>query len=51
MKKSSEQEPQAPRSIPEEKPDEWWYKIYAFVVVFTAVVIALLGTFTWYFSG
>ncbi len=51
MKESSEQDRQQPQSVPEEKPNEWWYRVYALVAVFTAIVIAALGAFTWYFSS
>lgn len=33
-----------------DKPDEWWYKVYAAVVVTTIVVISALGMFTAYYS-
>ncbi len=33
-----------------ERPNYWWYKVYAVVVVVTALVIAGLGLFTSYFS-
>ena len=35
----------------EEYPDEWWYRVYAAVMIFTVVVIALLWGFSRYFSG
>lgn len=34
-----------------DKPDEWWYKVYAAVVVTTIVVIAGLGMFSAYYSN
>ena len=33
-----------------EKPDEWWYRIYAAVIIFTVFVITALYLFTKYFS-
>ena len=35
----------------DELPDEWWYKVYAAVLVTTIVVITLLWAFSRYFSG
>ena len=34
----------------EEKPRDWWRKVYVAVVITTVLVIASLGAFTWYFS-
>lgn len=34
----------------EELPDEWWYKVYAAVIVTTILVITALWLFSWYFS-
>lgn len=48
MKESTVETPVEPK---QERPDRWWYKTYAAVVVVTIVVIALLGAFTWYFSS
>lgn len=50
MKRSLDSEPRPQGNLPDEKPNSWWYRIYLLVVIVTAVVIALLGTFTWYFS-
>ncbi len=33
-----------------EKPDSWWYKVYAVVAIVTVIVIAALSLFTSYFS-
>lgn len=35
----------------EELPDEWWHRVYAAVILTTVVVIALLWTFSRYFSS
>ena len=35
----------------DELPDEWWYRVYAGVIVTTIVVITLLWAFSRYFSG
>jgi hypothetical protein len=34
-----------------EKPNSWWYRVYALVAVVTVLVIAALGTFTYIFSN
>jgi hypothetical protein len=34
----------------EETPDEWWYRVYAAVIVCTAFVITALWAFSRYFS-
>lgn len=34
-----------------ELPDEWWYRVYLAVIITTVVVLALLWTFSNYFSG
>lgn len=34
-----------------ELPDEWWYKVYAGVVVTTVLVITALWAFSRYFSS
>jgi hypothetical protein len=33
-----------------ELPDEWWYRVYAAVIVTTVAVVAALWAFTEYFS-
>jgi uncharacterized BrkB/YihY/UPF0761 family membrane protein len=33
-----------------DKPDPWWYRVYAGVILTTVVVIALLWLFSKYFS-
>ncbi|MFN6963179.1 MAG: hypothetical protein ACK4S4_05360 [Pyrinomonadaceae bacterium] len=33
-----------------ELPDAWWYKVYAAVMIVTALVIAALWAFSRYFS-
>ena len=35
----------------EELPDEWWYRVYAGVILSLIVVISLLWSFSRYFSG
>jgi hypothetical protein len=54
MKKFSERENQPPseelNNLPEEKPDAWWYRIYASVLVTTVLVITALWLFSRYFS-
>jgi hypothetical protein len=35
----------------EELPDNWWYKVYAAVIVTTVVVISALWVFSRYFSS
>jgi hypothetical protein len=34
----------------EELPDEWWYRVYAAVIVTTVLVILALWAFSLYFS-
>jgi hypothetical protein len=55
MKKSSAQPNQPPFNQAEnpqpEKPDAFWYRIYAAVIVTTILVIASLWAFSRYFSG
>ncbi len=34
----------------EDKPDSWWYRVYAGVILTLVVVIALLWGFSRYFS-
>ena len=34
-----------------EKPNAWWYRVYALVAVVTVLVITALGFFTYYFSS
>jgi hypothetical protein len=34
-----------------ERPNSWWYKVYALVAAVTVLVITALGVFTYYFSG
>lgn len=36
---------------PQELPDEWWYRVYAGVIVTTVFVILALWAFSRYFSG
>ena len=36
--------------VPEEYPDNWWYKVYVTVLVVTVLVIAGLWAFSKYFS-
>ncbi len=36
---------------PNELPDDWWYKVYASVIVTTILVIAALWGFSRYFSS
>jgi hypothetical protein len=54
MKKSSKKNPSPPSDeldhILEEKPDAWWYRIYAAVIATTVLVIAALWAFSRYFS-
>ena len=33
-----------------ELPDAWWYRVYLGVIISNILVIAVLGTFTYYFS-
>lgn len=35
----------------EERPDHWWYRIYAAVIAVTVAVIASLWAFSEYFSN
>jgi hypothetical protein len=35
----------------EEYPDDWWYRIYAAVIVTTIAVISALWAFSRYFSN
>jgi hypothetical protein len=55
MKKSSAQPNQPPFEAAEnpsaEKPDAFWYRVYAAVIVTTVLVIAALWAFSRYFSG
>ncbi len=37
--------------ISQELPDDWWYRVYAAVIVTTIIVITILGIFTRYFSN
>jgi len=37
--------------ISQELPDDWWYRVYAAVIVTTIIVITMLGIFTRYFSN
>jgi hypothetical protein len=34
----------------EELPDEWWYRVYAGVIITTILIISLLWAFSRYFS-
>jgi hypothetical protein len=36
---------------PEEKPDDWWYKVYVAVMVNAIVMIFLLWLFSRYFAA
>jgi len=55
MKKSSVQPNQPPykdKEIPSaEKPDAFWYRVYAAVIITTILVIAALWAFSLCFSG
>ena len=55
MKKSSAQPNQPPfdaeaENISAEKPDAFWYRVYAAVILTTVLVIAALWAFSRYFS-
>jgi hypothetical protein len=39
-----------PSEQSEELPDDWWHRVYAAVMITTALVITALWSFTRYFS-
>lgn len=39
------------KPLPTEREDRWWYRVYLAVIVFTVFVIALLWSFSRYFTA